>query len=307
VVEHVSMMHDDCVDAREGWIEWGGQRTWYRIAGDPGSGPAPLLCLHGGPGSTHHYFAPLERLAAEGRAVVLYDQLGCGRSDRPDGIEWSLQVFLDELAALREQLGLERIHLLGTSWGGMLALEHALSLSGEDGFGGLKSLVLSSTLASAAEWEVEVKRLRDELPADVRAVLDEHEHAGTYDSPEYEAAEAVLNARHFYRRGANPPEIERMLPERGRESYRAMWGPNEWTLTGALRGWDVRPRLVELDLPALVLRGRYDLSTASITATLVRGLPQAREVVFEHSSHTPVLEETDRYLQVVGAFLREHD
>jgi len=96
-----------------------------------------------------------------------------------------------------------------------------------------------------------------------------------------------------------------MLPERGHESYRAMWGSNEWTLTGALRGWDVRPRLHELELPALVLRGRYDLSTEAIAATLAHGLPDAREVVFEHSSHTPVLEETERYLDVVRSFLRE--
>ena len=284
----------------EGWIEWSGRRTWFRIVGDLDSAFDPLLCLHGGPGSTHHYFAPLERLTEDGRAVVLYDQLGCGRSDRPVEIDWSLQVFLDELAALREQLGLERIHLLGTSWGGMLALEHALS-----GFSGLTSLVLSSTLASAAAWETEVTRLRDELPPDVRSVLAAAGRSGDYDSPEYERAEDVFNARHFYRGGAYPPELQRMLPERGRESYRAMWGPNEWTLTGALQGWDVRPRLHELDLPALVIRGRYDLSTESIAATLVRGLPHAREVVFEASSHTPVLEETERYLEVVGRFLED--
>ena len=182
----------------------------------------------------------------------------------------------------------------------MLALEHALSSSG-----GLSSLVLSSTLASAAEWEAEAIRLRDELPTDVLAVLEEHERAGTHDHPEYERAEAVFNARHFYRGHAHPPELERMRRERGPESYRAMWGPNEWTLTGALQGWDVRPRLRELDLPALVIRGRYDLSTERIAATLVHGLPQAREVVFEESSHTPVLEETERYLEVVGGFLRE--
>ena len=61
---------------REGWVEWDGRRTWFRVVGELRSGLDPLLCLHGGPGSTHHYFAPLERLAAEGRAVVLYDQLG---------------------------------------------------------------------------------------------------------------------------------------------------------------------------------------------------------------------------------------
>ena len=290
---------------REGFVEWGGSRTWFRVVGDLGSGLDPLVCLHGGPGSTHHYFTPLERLAEGGRPVVLYDQLGCGSSDRPHAIDWGVQVFLDELAALRAQLGLDRIHLLGTSWGGMLALEHALSAFAEGDFGGLTSLVLSSTLASADEWVAEATRLRGELPPEVIAVLDEHERAGTYDSPEYAAAEAVLNARHFFRGPSNPPELERMLPERGAESYRAMWGPNEWTLTGALRGWDVRSRLPELDLPVLVIRGRYDLSTESIAATLVRGLPQAREVVFEESSHTPVLEETERYLEVVGDFLRE--
>jgi proline-specific peptidase len=284
----------------EGWVDFRGYRTWYRIVGERGSGKDPLLCLHGGPGSTHHYFAPLERLAEDGRAVVVYDQLGCGHSDRPTDIEWSLQLFLDELAALRRQLELQRVHLLGTSWGGMLALEHALS-----GFGGLTSLILSSTLASAEEWTVEAQRLRGELPADVVALLDRHERAGTTDDPEYDRAMEAFDERHFFRGQEPPPELELMLPERGRNVYRAMWGPNEWTVTGALEGWDVRPRLHELDVPALVIRGRYDLCTESIARTLLRGLPNAREVVFEHSSHTPVLEETDRYLEVVGGFLRE--
>jgi proline-specific peptidase len=288
------------VSEHEGWLEHDGHRTWYRVVGDDEPGSDPLVCLHGGPGSTHHYFAPLERLAEQGRRVVVYDQLGCGRSDRPTDVDWSVQVFLDELAALRRHLGLDRIHLLGTSWGGMLALEHALS-----GFGGLTSLVLSSTLASAEEWVTEVKLLRDELPDHVLSVLDRHERAGTTEDAEYERAIAVFDERHFYR-GPNPrPELERMMPERGRETYRAMWGPNEWTVTGALSGWDVRPRLHELDLPALVIRGRYDLSTESVSQTLVHGLPNAREVVFEQSSHTPVLEETERYLDVVGSFLRE--
>jgi proline-specific peptidase len=269
------------VSEREGRLELRGYGTWYRVVGDADAGADPLVCLHGGPGSTHHYFAPLERLAHDGRQVVVYDQLGCGGSDRPTGVEWTLQVFVDELAELRSQLGLERIHLLGTSWGGMLALEHALS-----GYGGLASLVLSSTLASAEEWAVEVKRLRDELDGSDDDVM------------------AAFEARHFYRGETVPPELERMSAERGSDVYRAMWGPNEWTITGALRGWDVRARLHEIHVPTLVIRGRYDLCTERIAAMLVRGVPNAREVVFEHSSHTPVLEETERYLDVVGGFLR---
>lgn len=286
---------------REGRVEHAGGRTWYRVVGEAAPGRVPLLCLHGGPGSTHHYFAPLERLARDGRAVVVYDQVGCGRSEKRTDVAWSLGLFLDELDALRAELGLDRVHLLGTSWGGMLALEHALRRPGT-----LASLILSSTLACAADWEAEARRLRDALPADVRAVLDRHEAAGTFDDPEYEAAIAVFDARHFHR-GEARPELERMRRERSLEAYRAMWGPNEWTMRGALSGWDVRPRLAELGVPTLVLRGRHDLCTDAIAATLVGGIRGAREVLLEDSSHTPVLEETERYLELVGGFLDESE
>ena len=286
----------------EGFVRFRGHGTWYRLVGERDGERAPLLCLHGGPGSTHHYFAPLERLAEQGRAVVVYDQLGCGRSDRPTDVEWTLELFREELRTVREQLALERVHLLGTSWGGMLAIDHALS-----GGRGLASLVLSSTLASAEQWRREAKRLRDELPEDVVAVLDRHESAGTYDDPEYERAERVLWDRHFYRGPKPRAELEAMERERGREVYRAMWGPNEWTPTGALRGWDVRARLHEIEAPTLVIRGRYDLSTPEIAQTLVDGIPNAMLVELEQSSHTPVLEETDRYLQIVSDFLDKAD
>jgi L-proline amide hydrolase len=285
-------------DAIEGFVEYRGHRTWYRLVGGRDSGAVPLLALHGGPGSTHNYFAPLERLAGE-RPVVLYDQIGCGRSDRPRDIEWSVDVFRDEVVAVREQLGLQRIHLLGTSWGGMLAQEHVLA-----GASGIVSLVLSSTLANLALWNEEQLKLRAQLPSDVIAVLDRHEQAGTYDDPEYERAMEAYFERHFYRGPKPRPELERMTAEKATDVYRAMQGPNEWTTTGVLEGWDTRARLHEIDAPTLVVRGRYDMCTDPIAAELVDGIRGAREVVLEHSSHTPVLEETDRYLEVVDAFLR---
>ncbi len=284
-------------EGREGYVHYLGYRTWVRVAGDPASQATPLLVLHGGPGSTHNYFGPLEGLADE-RPVVLYDQIGCGNSDRPTDIEWSVAVFREEVAAVRDQLGLERIHLLGTSWGGMLALEHVLS-----GAAGILSLVLSSTLASIDQWAEEQLRLRAQLPPDVIEVMGRHERAGTYDDPEYERAMDVYFDRHFYRGPKPRVELERMAAGKATDVYRAMQGPNEWTTTGALKGWDVRDRLHEIHVPTLVVRGRYDMSTAAISAELVDGIRGAREVVLEHSSHTPVLEETDRYLAAVGSFL----
>ena len=161
----------------------------------------------------------------------------------------------------------------------MLALEHALS-----GYGGLTSLVLSSTLASVEEWVAEALRLRAELPAEVVATMERHEAAGEYDAPEYRAALDVFDDRYVRRGAIGRPELDLMKAGRGSESYRAMVGPNEWTVTGALRGWDVRDRLGEIAEPALVARGRYDMCTEAIAATLLAGLPDAREVVFEESS-----------------------
>jgi proline-specific peptidase len=192
------------VAAAEGLVDYRGYRTWFRFVGDRDAGAVPLLALHGGPGSTHNYFAPLERLAGE-RPVALYDQIGCGRSDRPRDIEWSVDVFRAEVVAVREQLGLERVHLLGTSWGGMLAQAHVLSSAS-----GIVSLVLSSTLANLALWNEEQLRLRAQLPPDVVDVLDRHEEAGTYDDAEYERAMEVYFDRHFYRGPKPRPELERM-------------------------------------------------------------------------------------------------
>jgi proline-specific peptidase len=285
--------------AREGYVDFRGYRTWYRFVGELNTPVTPLLALHGGPGSTHNYFGPLEGLAAE-RPVVLYDQIGCGKSDRPEEIGWSVEVFRDELAAVRDQLGLERIHLLGTSWGGMLAQEHVLA-----GARGIVSLTLSSTLANLALWNEEQLRLRSELPPDVIEVLDRHERAGTYDDPEYEEAMEAYFDRHFYRGPKPRAELDAMAAQKATDVYRAMQGPNEWTTTGALKGWDTRNRLREIDVPTLVVRGRYDMCTEPIAAELVDGIQGAREVVLEHSSHTPVLEETERYLEVVGEFLRD--
>jgi proline iminopeptidase len=263
----------------EGFLERPVGRTWYRVTG--AGGRTPLVCLHGGPGSTHNYFRPLERLADE-RRIVLYDQLGCGRSDRPEH-EWSLAVFTEELDRLREHLDLDRVHLLGTSWGGMLALEHAFAHPES-----VHGLILSSTLACADEWVVEVKRLRDAI-----------------DGEDDDAVLAEFERRHFFRGESEPLELARMREEKSPAVYEAMWGRNEWTMTGALGGWDVRARLGELKMPTLILRGAHDLSTPAISKTLTTGIPHAREIVFEESSHTPVLEETERYLRTVREFLYE--
>jgi proline iminopeptidase len=284
------------VRVEEGRIPFRGYETWYRSAGEGG---VPLLCLHGGPGSTHAGLAALEPLADE-RRVVLYDQLGSGGSSKPsDPSLWTVELFLAELANVREGLGLDRIHLLGHSWGGMLALEYALTQPA-----GLASLVLSSTLSSTALWREESLRLRRDLPPEIREPLDEHERAGTTSDPAYEQAVTAFLRSHLCRLDPWPPVVAELLQATNLEVYNTMWGPSEAYPTGVLAGWDVTPRLGEIVVPALVLCGRYDEATPRQAETIASGLPDAELVVFEHSAHMAPIEEPEAYLAAVREFLR---
>jgi proline-specific peptidase len=288
------------VRVEEGRIPFRGHETWYRAVGD---GPGvPLVCLHGGPGSTHLGLTPLEQLGDE-RRVVLYDQLGSGRSSKPsDPSLWTLELFLAELANVREALGLEQVHLLGHSWGGMLAQEYALTQPE-----GLVSLVLSSTLSSATLWREESLRLRAALPSETRVPLDAHEAAGTTDDPEYERAIFEFLHRHLCRLDPWPPLVEEVMRSTNLEVYKTMWGPSEAYPTGVLAGWDVTARLGEIRVPALVLCGRYDEATPLQAETIAQGLPDAELAIFEESAHMAPVEETERYLATVQAFLNRID
>jgi L-proline amide hydrolase len=170
-------------------MDWDGGWTWYRVEGDLGAdGRMPLVILHGGPGAAHDYLEPVADLAGiAGRPCVLYDQIGCGRSQhRPDAPAeyWNVELFVRELAALVEHLGIAGgYHVLGQSWGGMLGMEYALGNPP-----GLRSLVVANSPASIELWISEANRLRGLLPLDVQDTLTRHEAAGTTDSDEYEQA-----------------------------------------------------------------------------------------------------------------------
>ena len=281
----------------EGHLSFRGFKTWFRDVGPEDS--IPLVCLHGGPGSTHHYFEPLEELAEGGRRVVVYDQLGCGNSDRPDDPDlWTVDLFVDELQTLRDALGLERIHLLGTSWGSMLAIEYALTQPE-----GLVSLGLNSPPTASETWMAEAARLRDELPEQHRRALVEHEAAGTKDHPDYVAAEEEFWRRHICLLDPPPDFVQRGRAERGKQVYDTLWGVAEWNANGRLQNWDVRDRLAEIRVPTLVTSGRYDECTPALAEEAQRLIPGAERVLFEESSHSAYVEEPEHFREVLSDFL----
>lgn len=289
------------MNRREGFVPFRGLRTWYRVVGDgEHEGKLPVLLLHGGPGATHDYLEPLEALAETGRRAIFYDQLGCGRSDLGDQSLWTVETYVAEVDAVRDLLGLERIHLFGSSWGGMLAMEYALTQPD-----GLESLVVASSPASMPQWVEETARLRSELPADVRAVLDRHEAAGTTDDPEYEQACEVFYRRHVCRAPEWPDSVLRsfqFVSEHG-EVYRHMNGPSEFHVVGTLREWDITGRLGEIDAPTLVVSGEFDEATPAINRTVSDGIPGAESVVYPGTSHMAHVEDTEGYCRLLDHFL----
>ncbi|MEC3975008.1 proline iminopeptidase-family hydrolase [Amycolatopsis sp. H20-H5] len=294
--------------AAEGTLSWQGFQTWYRVVGGDGADRAPLVVCHGGPGMTHDYLSSLAALAGTGRALVFYDQLGNGRSGRrPDAPAsfWTPELFVRELETLVESLGFDDgYHVLGHSWGGMLALEHATRRPR-----GLRSVIAFSAYGSSALFRTEVAALVAALPAETRAAIERHEAAGTVESDEYQQAVRVFYREHVCRTRPVPPEVVRTLTAMGQDStvYTAMAGPSEFTMTGSLRDWDITDRLAAVDVPVLLVSGRHDEVTPTAVSQLREALPSAEWELFEESSHMAHLEEPARFHRTVTGFLAKND
>ncbi|GHO79468.1 proline iminopeptidase [Ktedonobacter sp. SOSP1-85] len=286
---------------QEGFIPFRGYRTWYRIAGDLSAnkkGMFPLLTLHGGPGATHYGLIPLEKITETGRAIIFYDQLGCGNSDRPDDASiWSVKFFLDELIAIRRELELDQIHLFGHSWGGMLAMAYVLTQPS-----GVLSLVLASSLASGILIDAERKRVYERLPLEVREILSTQ---GWSEKPEYQQARKYFDTHHVIRHEPWPDFLDQANKRMNVEVNVNMWRPNKEGGQGELRTWDIRPRLREIHVPTLVTSGVHDGMSPTQDDILFQGIPQAKHMVFQDSAHFAHAEETDTYIAVLNEFLTQ--
>ena len=182
----------------EGRARFGDFETWYRVTGDLASGKAPIFILHGGPGAAHNYVDSYKLLANDGRAVVHYDQIGCGNSTLLPGKPaefWTPQLFVDELENLVDHLGARAgFHVLGQSWGGMLGAEYGVRRPK-----GLKSLTIANSPASMALWTAEAMRQRLDMPQHIQDALNTHEATESYDHPDYQAATMWVYERHVCR------------------------------------------------------------------------------------------------------------
>lgn len=276
----------------------------YRVATYRfGAGEEVVLCLNGGPGLPCDYLRePHACLADHGYRVVAYDQLGCGKSDRPsDPSLWTIERYAQEVETVREALGLGRVHLLGQSWGGWLSIEYGVTFPDS-----LKTVILEDTCGDMPHLVGELERLRTALGPETVAMMQQHEAEGTLDHPEYQAAITILNYRHVCRLKEWPAPLRRSLEGWNMDIYRTMQGPNEFLYTGNLKDWNRIPDMNRITAPALITVGKYDELTPACALRMKHALPDAQLVVFPNSSHTPFYEEPDAYYPVLLDFLGRH-
>jgi len=283
----------------EGYIDFKGYKTWYATYGDLSKGATPLVGLHGGPGWPHYSLLPLSGLADQGIPVILYDQLGCGKSQRiTDTNLMTVESYVEELDTLKHSLGLTTMNLLGHSWGGTLALEYTLAHPES-----VHKLILSSPLLDTALWVEEAIRLRDSLPPETASAMRRHEADGTTNDPEYTAAYRVFEQNFVCRVVPEPEDLSQANAEAGRNVYLSMWGPSESFATGTLKSYSVIDRLKNVQSSTLLLSGAYDEATPKQIEIAKQNIPGCEWLLLKNSSHSALFEEPERYLEAVASFV----
>lgn len=286
--------------AREGRVAVeGGSVVWRRFGGGP---KTPLLVVHGGPGVPSDYLEPLGALGDE-RPVYFWDQLGCGRSDRPSNPAlWTRERFVSEMAAVREALGLRRVHILGQSWGTMLTPDYLLA----HGSAGVRSVILAGPVLSIQRYTQDVRAMVAELPAEHRAAIAAAEASGQFDTPAYQAATEAFYAVHLAR--APTPEtgplLQRTFEGIGQECYVTMNGPSEFSPIGSLRTYERVADMAQLTMPFLYLSGEYDTCTPAASRAYAAATPHAEVAVIAEAGHLTTIDAPDATNHVVRSFLR---
>jgi proline iminopeptidase len=286
--------------SKQGYIEVLGGRIWYGVVSGGNALATPLLAIHGGPGMSHDYLYPLVDLADE-RPIVFYDQLDAGRSDRPnDPSNWRIERFLSEIDVVRENLDLKTLSIFGNSWGGTLAAAYTSSHPI-----GVEKLILSSPLLNTERWVADNAIYRESLPDEIQKVMLDCEMSGRTNSKAYQDAVDVFYKSHLCRSDPWPSYVTDTFETLNDKCYVGMWGPNEFTCTGVLRGYDGTPDLSSIEVPTLMTFGEHDEAAPASCREYALAIPSVSCAEFANASHLAFVEDRDNYISVVRSFLSD--
>ncbi|HEV2816378.1 MAG TPA: alpha/beta fold hydrolase [Allosphingosinicella sp.] len=290
-----------------------GGNIYVRVNGRLDRRRAPLLFVHGGPGAALCQFFPALPLAAN-RGLIFYDQLDSGRSDAPgDRANWTVDRFVDEIDAIRAALDVGRLHVLGHSWGGIVANRYAARRPR-----GLRSLILQGAPLSARRFAEGLRTLAAQLPADDAAIMAAHYRGGgaAVDNAAYRRALTALRRRYVATPGVRTGMRELCLPymaptpqDRGDAVAMALVGDDLFGggFGGALRGFDDEHLLSRIRVPTLLLRGELDIVTEEGTRALLPLLRNGSYAQVAGAGHMAQFDQPAAWRDLVAAFVTRHD
>jgi len=276
-----------------------GGEIWYKKSGG-GSG-LPVILLHGGPGFNSYYLKPLEALGGP-RTVIRYDQLGAGKSGpMTDTTKMTIAHFVAELDLLRSHLGYDKVHLVGHSWGTMLALEYYRAHPEH-----VASLTLASAALDVPQWERHAKSLLKTLPDSIQRIVSKAEAEKKFDAPDYQAAIASFYGKFVWLR-PDKPNLDSLMSQVNQSIYNYMQGPSEFTITGTLKNYNATSFLKNVKVPTLFTVGDVDEAdpvTIRKQAAMVSG---AKVVVIPNAAHMTTWDNPAAMIAAIRPFLLAAD
>jgi proline iminopeptidase len=263
--------------AKDGFIKVEGGKIWYGIMGEGNN--TPLLYLHGGPGGKSNF--NLSEIADE-RPVIIFDQLGNGRSDHhKDTTLLKVHKLVEQVRAVKTALNLNEFYLSGGSWGTALALEYYNKYPE-----GIKGLIFNSPYFSTSIWTADADILIAALPDSIQSAIRIAEADSIFNTDSYANANKIFAKKHGRRTAYKPHPYDTLEYKSDPFIYNYMWGPSEFTSTGTLRNYDIHQTLKDIKVPVLFTTGEFDEARPETVRKLSDLVPKSTMVVIEGAGHS---------------------
>jgi pimeloyl-ACP methyl ester carboxylesterase len=283
---------------QHGFTKKDGATLTYAVLGSEDA-ERTLVCHPGGPGMSGAYFGDLCGLGSRDLRVILFNPRGTGESSPPVDGRYELEEYTADLDALRSELGVERIDLLGHSHGGFVGMVYALSYP--DRLGRLALVCSAPRFSSELREEAEAAfaRHRDQPWFEDAREAQRRRQAWDFRSSQEAAALYAREARLWF--ASDGPDTEAFLREfaRQRPDLEALRYFNDRLAAG----YDLRPQLGKIDAPTLVVNGGRDFFGPRISARELAAIPNSKVVVIPHAGHFVFAEAPQRLRAELEAFL----
>jgi proline iminopeptidase len=280
----------------EGFVHVNGGKIWYRVIGQ--GNKTPLLMLHGGPGYPSYYLNPLVPLGND-RPVIMFDQLGCGRSDRiNDTTLMTIDHHIQQIDQLLSALNVKEFYLYGHSWGTMLGTDYYLKNSNR-----IKGLILSSPCLDAEIWVRDSDALISTLPDSIQVILRNDVRGVKQDSSMRSLAIRIYADNFYTRKLPRSKDVEASEAQIGHSVYEYMWGLTEFSATGTLKSYDRTADLDKIKVPTLYLAGEFDVATPKTVRYYQSLTPGAKLKIIGNAGHMTMHDNPTEDLRAISEFL----